>query len=99
MDDVMKKLGRNVDRRGFLKACGVLGAGVVVGGALQGAFRVVRLDPRRVQAERTLLRMGSFVTITAVHESRDQAEMAIGAAVDELLDTLALVTGDRPAPA
>jgi thiamine biosynthesis lipoprotein len=89
-DDVMKQLGRNVDRRTFLKACGVLGVGAVAGGALQAASRVVRLGPRHVSVERTLLRMGSFVTITAVHESRDRAEEAVGRAIEEM-DRLAAI--------
>ena len=33
--DVLSKLNRPVDRRNFLKACGVLGVGTVAGGILQ----------------------------------------------------------------
>lgn len=90
-EDMLRNLAaRNVDRRTFFKACGILGVGMVAGGALQGAFNVVRLGPGRLQVERTLLRMGSFVTITAVHESRDRAEAAIGHAIEEL-DRLAAI--------
>jgi thiamine biosynthesis lipoprotein len=90
-DDMLVKLaGRKLDRRTFFKACGLLGVGMIAGGALQSAYKVVRLGPRRLQVERTLLRMGSFVTITAVHESRDRAEAAIGTAVEEM-DRLAAI--------
>jgi thiamine biosynthesis lipoprotein len=91
-DELTGALGRNVDRRGFLKALGILGAGAVAGGALQSAFHVVGIGPRRLQAERTLLRMGSFVTITAVHDSRDQAEAAIGSAIEEMDRLIALLS-------
>jgi len=89
-EDVLKNLGRNVDRRTFLKACGALGVGAIAGGALQAAHRVARLGPSKLQVERTVLRMGSFVTITAVHESRDLADEAIGRAIEEI-DRLAAI--------
>lgn len=77
-------LGHPVNRRTFLKACGLLGVGVVTGGALQSVFRVVPIGPRRLQVEQTLVRMGTYVTLTAVDESRARAEEAIGRAVTEM---------------
>jgi len=98
-DDILKTPGRNVDRRSFLKAVGVLGAGIVAGGALQSTYRVLKLDRRREQVERTLVRMGSFVTITAVHESRDQAQAAIEAAVTEMDRLIGILSRhDAPSP-
>ncbi len=86
-----------VDRRAFLKACGVLGLGAVAGGALQSAYRVVRLDRARLQVERTVVRMGTYVTVTAVHDSRDHAEQAIGRGIEEM-DRLVSILSRHEAP-
>ncbi len=73
-----------VDRRTFLKACGVFGVGAVAGGTLQAAYRVVRLDGRLLKIEQTRATMGTYVTATIIGDSRDRAEESIGRAFEEM---------------
>ncbi|MCK5619338.1 MAG: FAD:protein FMN transferase [Candidatus Krumholzibacteria bacterium] len=82
--DVLSKLNRSVDRRSFLKACGVLGVGAVAGGILQSKYDVVGLGRGLKKVSQTRIAMGTYVTVTAVHTSRDLAEDAIGRAFDEM---------------
>ena len=74
----------NCDRRTFLKACGALGVGAVAGGLLQGAFNVVKLGGGLESVSLSRVAMGTFVSITAVHASRDLAQEAIGRAFEEV---------------
>ena len=83
-NEVISRFFRNVDRRTFLKACGVFGVGAAAGGVLQAAFKVIRLDNGLLRISSTRLAMGTFVTVTSVHESRSQAEDAIGRAFEEM---------------
>jgi len=68
----------------FLKACGVLGMSAAGAALLPTVFDVARIDRRLLKVTQTRLKMGTFVTLTAVHESRDQAEDAIGRAFEEM---------------
>ena len=72
------------DRRRFLKACGLLGVGAVAGGVIQSTFDVVGLRRGLKKVSQTRLAMGTYVTVTAVGQSRDQAEQAIGCAFEEM---------------
>lgn len=82
--DLLANFYKRCDRRSFLRGCGVLGLGAIAGGTLQSLFDVVRIDRGRLRISRTRLRMGTYVTMTAVHDSRDQAEDAIGHAFAEM---------------
>jgi thiamine biosynthesis lipoprotein len=83
-NELKSKLNRNVDRRTFLKACGALGVGAVAGGIVQSKFDVVGLVRGLKKVSQTRVAMGTYVTITAVHQSRDLAEEAIGRAFEEM---------------
>lgn len=89
-NEIMSRFFKNVDRRTFLKACGVFGIGAAAGGTLQAVFNVIRLDNGLLRVSSTRIAMGTFVTITAVHESRSQAEDAIGRAFDEMERLIAI---------
>jgi thiamine biosynthesis lipoprotein len=89
-------LDRAVDRRAFLRGCGALGVGALAGGALQSVFRVVPIDRGRLQIEQTLIRMGTYVTLTAVDESRARAEEAIARAVQEMDRLVAILSRHDP---
>lgn len=75
----------NPTRRSLLKLCGLLGAGAAAG-ALLPAERAEALlfGKREYKVSDTRLLMGSFLSITAIHNSRDQAENAIGLANAEI---------------
>jgi len=72
-------------RRSFIKLCGLLGAGAAAG-ALLPAERAEALlfGKREYKVSDTRLLMGSFVSITVIHNSREQAENAIGLAFEEI---------------
>jgi thiamine biosynthesis lipoprotein len=78
------RLHRSVDRRRFLKACGALGVGAVAGGFVQSRFDVVGLGRGLKKVSLTRVAMGTYVTVTAVHPSRDVAEEAIGRSFEEM---------------
>jgi thiamine biosynthesis lipoprotein len=88
--EVLSQLYRTGDRRRFLKACGVLGLGLAGGGVLQAVFKVVKIDNGLLKVSQTRLAMGTYVTMTAVHASRDQAQEAIGRAFEEIDRLVAL---------
>jgi thiamine biosynthesis lipoprotein len=78
--------GCDQQRRSFLKLSGLLGLGVATGAALLPPEKAEALLFGRdeYQVQRTKLIMGSFLSITAFHSSRDQAEQAVGLAFDEI---------------
>ncbi|HEX5133204.1 MAG TPA: FAD:protein FMN transferase [Candidatus Krumholzibacteria bacterium] len=84
MDKKPSLIDARIDRRRFLLAAGALGVGAVAGASLQSAYKVVKLGRSRQQVEQTVVRMGTYVTIIAVHESRHAAEQAIGNAIAEM---------------
>ncbi|MEW6594227.1 MAG: FAD:protein FMN transferase [Thermodesulfobacteriota bacterium] len=75
----------DTQRRSFLKLSGLLGLGAA-GAALLPAAKAeaVPFGRNEYKVSRTKLAMGSFVAITAIHSSRDQAEQAIGLAFEEI---------------
>jgi thiamine biosynthesis lipoprotein len=75
---------RSIDRRRFLQACGALGLGAIAGGIVQARWDVVGLGSRSKKVSLTRTAMGTFVTVTAVHASRDLAQEAIGKAYEEM---------------
>ena len=75
----------NPTRRNLLKLCGLLGVGAATG-ALLPAERAEALlfGKREYKVSDTRLSMGSFLSITVIHNSRDEAENAIGLANAEI---------------
>ena len=75
----------NQQRRTFLKLSGLLGLGAA-GAALLPATQAeaVLFGKDEYKVSDTRLVMGSFLSITAIHSSRDQAEQAIGLAWEEI---------------
>ncbi len=72
-------------RRSFLKYSGLLGVGTVAASILPAEYAEAFLFNRNeYKVTKTRLAMGTFVAMTAIHPSRDQAEEAFGRAFDEI---------------
>ncbi|HIJ77927.1 MAG: FAD:protein FMN transferase [Desulfobulbaceae bacterium] len=80
-------------KRSFLKLSGLLG----LGAASTALFSVDKAEAvlfgrNEYKVSRTRTAMGTYVSITAIHSSRDQAEQAIGLAFDEIDRLTALLS-------
>jgi len=88
-------------RRSFLKLSGLLGLGVASGATLLPVqhAEAVLFGRHEYKVSDTRLAMGTFVAITAMHASRDEAQEAIGLAfaeVDRLVGMLSRHDPDSP---
>lgn len=79
---------KTYNRRGFIKALGILGLGAAVAPVpAMAAVRmadVKRLGDKRFKVSETRFLMGTYVAMTALHESKHAAEQAVGRAFDEI---------------
>ncbi|NTV13477.1 MAG: FAD:protein FMN transferase [Desulfobulbaceae bacterium] len=91
--------GCDQQRRSFLKLSGLLGLGVASGAALLPAERTeaALFGKSEYKVSRTKLVMGSFLAITAIHASRDQAEQAMERAFAEVDRLCRLLSRHDPA--
>ena len=72
-------------RRSFLKLSGLLGLGVATASLLPvEQAEAVLFGRKEHKVSRTRLAMGTYVSMTAIHSSRDEAENAIGLAFEEM---------------
>lgn len=85
MKTITPEITVDQQRRSFLKLSGLLGLGVA-GAALLPAEKAEAMlfGKKEFKVSKTKLSMGSYVAITAIHSSRDQAEQAIGLAFEEI---------------
>lgn len=74
----------SLSRRTFLAACGLLGLSAVSAPLSSVAQASVRISSSLVKVTRTKPLMGTFVTITILHESKTLAEEAIGRAFESM---------------
>jgi thiamine biosynthesis lipoprotein len=75
---------KGMERRAFLKLSGLLGLGMASATVIPAAAEAVSFNKRMVKVSKTRLAMGSFVSMTLLHPSKDQAEEAMDAAFDEI---------------
>jgi thiamine biosynthesis lipoprotein len=80
----MDDLRRGMDRRSFLKRSGLLGLGIASATALPVAAEAVSFNKKMMKVSKTRLAMGSFVSMTLIHPSGDQAEEAMEEAFSEI---------------
>ena len=73
-----------INRRSFLKLSGVLGIGLASATAIPTLAEAVKFDRELYKISKTRLAMGTFVSMTLLHSSRDQAEDAMGEAFLEI---------------
>ncbi|WP_319467826.1 FAD:protein FMN transferase [uncultured Pseudodesulfovibrio sp.] len=74
-------------RRAFLRTLGLIGLGASIPAPALAAVKmadVTRLTGNRVKVSETRFLMGTFVAITAIHESRTLAEHGVGLAFEEI---------------
>ncbi|MFH1082335.1 MAG: FAD:protein FMN transferase [Pseudomonadota bacterium] len=71
-------------RRSFLKFSGILGVGLASATTIPTWAEAVRFNNKLYKVSKTRLAMGTFVSMTLLHESRDQAEEAMGEAFFEI---------------
>ena len=73
-----------MDRRNFLRLSGILGVGLAATAAIPSSAEAVKFDRKLYKVSETRLAMGTFVSMTLLHTSRDQAEKAIGTAFEKI---------------
>jgi len=91
----MKTATTNCDqkRRSFLKLSGLLGLGVASATLLPvEKAEALLFGKNEYKVTKTRLAMGTFVAMTAIHSSQDEAENAIGLAFEEIERLNAILT-------
>jgi len=74
----------NLDRRTFLRLSGLLGLGTAAAAVCPAVAEAVKFDHHTFKVSQEKWAIGTRVSITAVDESRDRAEEAIGRSFDEI---------------
>jgi thiamine biosynthesis lipoprotein len=77
-------LDRRIDRRSFMKLSGLLGLGVASTGLIPITAEAVKFNKKMYKISKTRLAMGTFVSMTLIHSSRDEAEEMMGQAFEEM---------------
>ena len=67
-----------------MRLSGLVGLGVASAGILPLTAEAVKFNRKMHKVSRTRLAMGTFVSMTIIHSSRDQAEVAMGQAFEEI---------------
>lgn len=73
-----------VNRRSFLRLSGILGIGLASAAAVPAWAESLRFNRKLYKVSKTRLAMGTFVSMTLLHPSRDRAEEAMGEAFLEI---------------
>lgn len=73
-----------MNRRSFLRLSGILGIGVASTGLAPLTAEAVRFNRKQVKISKTRLAMGTVVSMTLLHPSKDKAEEAMGRAFEEI---------------
>ena len=85
MEKDMRQLSGGVmHRRDFLKISGMLGVGLTAAVAIPASAEAVKFDRNLHKVSETRIAMGTFVSMTLLHTSRDQAQEAICRAFEEI---------------
>ena len=73
-----------MNRRKFLKISGMIGMGLGTAAMLPQGAEAVKFNQKLYKVSKTRLAMGTFVSMTLLHGSRDQAQQAMGEAFEEI---------------
>ncbi len=88
-----------MDRRRFLKYSGLLGLGLGAGGLMPTGSEAVRFDRQMHKVSSNRIAMGTFVSMTLIHPSKDEAQEAMELAfveIDRLSRLLSRFDGATP---
>jgi len=80
----LSKIHRVMNRRSFLKLSGVLGLGLASASILPVSAEAVRFNRKMYKVSKTKLAMGTFVSMTLIHPSKDKAQEAMALAFEEI---------------
>jgi len=75
---------KGLNRRSFLKLSGLLGLGMASASFMPLTAEAVKFDRKQYKISDTQLTMGTYVSMTLIHASRDEAEEAMGNAFKEI---------------
>ena len=83
-NDDLFVLDRSINRRTFIKMSGILGISLASAGIAPGAAEAVKFNRKMFKVSSTRQTMGTYVSMTLIHSSRDEADEAIGKAYEEI---------------
>lgn len=82
--DPLPQTNETMNRRTFLKYSGLLGLGLTSAGILPATAGAVKFNNETYKVSETRSAMGTYVSMTLFHSSRDKAEEAMGRAYEEI---------------
>jgi len=82
--DLLSQTHETMNRRAFLKLSGLLGLGLTSASILPATAEAIKFNREMYKVSKTRLAMGTFVSMTLFHPSRDKAEEAMGTAFEEI---------------
>lgn len=77
-------LTKTIDRRSFLRLSGLIGLGAASAVLVPMGAEAVKFNKKMHKVSATRLTMGTVVSLTLIHESRDEAQQALGEAFEEM---------------
>ena len=83
MDYPLHKYG-TMNRRSFIRLSGLLGLGLASASITPVTAEAVKFNRNMYKVSRTRLAMGTLVSMTLIHPSRDEAEEVMGRTLDEI---------------
>ncbi len=75
---------KTMDRRSFIRLSGLLGLGLASAAVVPTGAEAVRFNAKTYKISKTRLAMGTFVSMTLIHPSKDKAQEAMGLAFEEI---------------
>ncbi len=82
--DPLPQTNETMNRRTFLKYSGLLGLGLTSASILPATAGAVKFNNETYKVSETRPAMGTYVSMTLFHSSRDKAEEAMGRAYEEI---------------
>lgn len=82
----------SIYRREFLKVSGLTGLGLISYGLIPLTAQAISFNKDLYKVSRTKIAMGTFVSITLLHSSKDEAEEALGRAYEEIFRLTGLLS-------